>query len=134
VGGSAPAAGRRWRLHGADPPRAASADARAGTAKPSDADQRYCGEPTRDKYGVITRSAVQLRKFVAVFPCPATLLHVTSCQGWQIDHVIPRASGGCDIPLNMQWLPATIKTCADDACKDRWERTYHAVPRRPVQL
>jgi hypothetical protein len=97
-------------------------------------DQRYCGEPTRDKYGVITRSAVQLRKFVAVFPCPATLLHVTSCQGWQIDHVIPRASGGCDIPLNMQWLPATIKTCADDACKDRWERTYHAIPRRPVQL
>jgi hypothetical protein len=37
MGGSAPAAGRRWRLHGARPARRARANARAGTAKPADA-------------------------------------------------------------------------------------------------
>lgn len=97
-------------------------------------DLRYCGEPTRDKNGRVTRSSVQLRKFVAVFPCPRTLLHVTSCEGWQIDHIIPRVMGGCDIPLNMQWLPKAIKTCGGHTCKDRWEQQYHSVPRKPIEV
>jgi hypothetical protein len=96
-------------------------------------DPRYCGEPTRDANGRITRSTAMLRAFVLVFPCPATLKHVTSCRDWQIDHVVPRADGGCDIPLNMQWLPVAIKTCKSSACKDRWERHYHAFPREIVQ-
>lgn len=97
------------------------------------ADPRYCGEPERDADGRIKRSGAQLRRFVAVFPCPSTLKHTTSCRAWQIDHIIPRASGGCDVPLNMQWLPTAIKTCKSSACKDRWERHYHASPRDSVQ-
>lgn len=95
-------------------------------------DPRYCGEPTRDKNGVITRSHTQLRKFVAVFPCPATLLPTVSCIGWAVDHIIPRARGGCDIPLNMQWLADGIKSCKGTVCKDRWELKYHSIPRQKV--
>lgn len=95
-------------------------------------DARYCGEPTRTADGRITRSGAVLREFARVFPCPATLEPVTSCAGWQIDHVIPRASGGCDSQKNLQWLPVAIKTCSLPACKDRWERNYHAYPRRSI--
>lgn len=95
-------------------------------------DPRYCGEPARDKNGEIKRSTTELHKFVAVFPCPATLRPTITCSNWQIDHVLPLGSGGCDKPVNMQWLPKAIKTCKGHTCKDRWERTYHAIPRRPV--
>lgn len=79
---------------------------------------RYCGEPQRTATGKIKRSAEVRRQFERLYPLP---------QGydrsmWQIDHVIPLASGGCDAVRNMQWLPTVIKTCADDDCKDRWER------------
>ncbi len=97
-------------------------------------DPRYCGEPVRAADGRIKRSRQVLREFVQVFPCPATLLPVPSCKGWQLDHVLPLASGGCDAALNLQWLPMPIKTCAADSCKDRWERIYHAQPRQAVQL
>jgi len=90
-------------------------------------DARYCGQPKRDAKGVIIRSAAQVRKFVQVFPCPTTLLHIRACKGWDVDHVIPMASGGCDTPINMQWLPNTIKNCTASDCKDRWERLYHGV-------
>lgn len=97
-------------------------------------DPRYCGEPTRDKNGEIVRSTTQLRRFVEVFPCPATLRPTISCTDWQIDHVLPIGSGGCDKPINMQWLPKALKTCAGKLCKDRWERTYHTLPRHAVAL
>lgn len=97
-------------------------------------DPRYCGEPARYAGGVIKRSAAVLRQFVAIFPCPATLQPTTSCEGWDIDHTIPRAAGGCDSVINLTWLPNVIKSCAGKACKDRWERTYHAYPRAPVNL
>src|SRR5574343_452129 len=89
-------------------------------------DQRYCGEPARHENGRIKRSKEVLRDFVAAFPCPATLEHSTSCKGWQIDHTIPLASGGCDSVANLTWLPVQIKTCGKDYCKDRWERLYHS--------
>lgn len=95
-------------------------------------DPRYCGPPKRDANGVIVRSAVQVRKFVKVFPCPTTLLHIRACRGWDVDHIIPLASGGCDTPINMQWLPNTTKNCTSSDCKDRWERLYHANPRQKV--
>ncbi len=97
-------------------------------------DPRYCGEPERWADGRIKRSRALLREFAKVFPCPATLEPVPSCQGWALDHVLPRASGGCDSQINLQWLPDSIKSCADDDCKDRWERVYHALPHRPVLL
>ncbi len=97
-------------------------------------DPRYCGEPLRDADGRIKRSRAVLREFAKVFPCPRTLEPVTSCPGWSINHTIPLASGGCDSQLNLQWLPNVIKTCASPWCVDRWERTYHALPRRAVVL
>lgn len=97
-------------------------------------DPRYCGEPKRDKHGTIIRSRAVLRQFARVFPCPANLKPVPSCPGWAIDHVVSLAAGGCDSQSNLQWLPAAIKSCASPACKDRWERTYHAIPRQPVNL
>lgn len=98
------------------------------------ADPRYCGEPARDAHGVIKRSQSQLKKFVAVFPCPADLKATTACTGWAIDHIIPLATGGCDAPVNMIWLPDKLKSCAGDVCVDRWERKYHAIPRQAVVI
>lgn len=95
-------------------------------------DPRYCGEPARYRDGTIKRSQAVLRQFVTVFPCPATLQPTTTCEGWAVDHVLPRASGGCDAPVNLQWLPDAIKSCAGTLCKDRWERKYHAIPRQAV--
>lgn len=96
-------------------------------------DERYCGEPARDEAGHLVRSSTERARFVRVFPCPATLQTTGACRGWQVDHVIPLAAGGCDAPKNMQWLPSAIKTCASSACKDRWERRYHALPRQAVK-
>jgi hypothetical protein len=95
-------------------------------------DPRYCGEPARDKHGRILRSRAVLREFAKVFPCPATLEAVPHCPGWALDHTIPLAGGGCDSIANLTWLPAAIKSCGSPACKDRWERIYHAFPRQPV--
>ena len=99
----------------------------AGTPE-APADARYCGEPARTRDGKIKRSQTQLKLYVKVHPCPATLEHSVTCEGWAVDHVIPLASGGCDIPINMQWLPDQIKSCSDKHCKDRWERIYNTVP------
>ena len=95
-------------------------------------DARYCGEPERYENGRIKRSSTVLRRFAEVFPCPSTLQPVTSCPGWQVNHTIPLASGGCDSQINLNWLPVRIKTCTEPWCVDRWERTYHAMPRRAV--
>lgn len=112
--------------------QAARAELAAPGAPGAPQDLRYCGEPDRDALGRIKRSAAILAHFAQQFPCPATLEPVPSCPGWQIDHVIPLASGGCDMQENMQWLPVQIKTCAGRVCKDRWERKYHARPRIKV--
>ena len=97
-------------------------------------DPRYCGEPARTSAGLIKRNRAVLRQFAKVFPCPATLKPVPSCPGWEIDHTIPLASGGCDAIHNLTWLPDKIKTCPGYLCKDSWERTYHATPRQRVML
>lgn len=92
-------------------------------------DPRYCGEPERYTNGQIKRSRAVLRHFVAVHPCPSNGLPDVGCPNWAIDHVIPLASGGCDEIGNLQWLPDAIKSCAV-ICKDRFERTINAIPRR----
>lgn len=98
------------------------------------ADPRYCGEPARTADGRIKRDRAVLRRFAQVFPCPSTLELRPSCPGWAIDHVIPLASGGCDAPINLQWLPDSIKSCTAAGCKDRWERAYHGQPRQPIAI
>lgn len=79
---------------------------------------RYCGEPKRTASGKIKRSAEVRREFERLYPLPPGY----DRSKWQIDHVIPLVRGGCDAVRNMQWLPESIKTCAADDCKDRWER------------
>lgn len=80
---------------------------------------RYCGAPVRNADGSIKRNRAVVKEFERLYPLPAGY----DRNHWQIDHIIPLTNGGCDAVRNMQWLPKTIKTCADDDCKDRWERT-----------
>ena len=80
---------------------------------------RYCGAPDRNADGSIKRSSTVRKAFEKLHPLPSTY----SRADWQIDHVIPLAIGGCDAVRNLQWLPVSIKTCASDYCKDRWERS-----------
>lgn len=88
-------------------------------------DPRYCGPPVRYASGAIVRSSRVRADFMLIHPCPSTRLPISPCPGWQVDHVIPLASCGCDSIANMQWLPVEIKTCAGTTCKDRWEREVY---------
>lgn len=88
-------------------------------------DPRYCGPPARNESGTIIRSTWMRDTFKKIHPCPSTGLTSGACPGWQIDHVLPLASCGCDTLGNLQWLPVEIKTCAGIYCKDRWERTVY---------
>jgi hypothetical protein len=68
------------------------------------------------------RGTVAKAEFRKIHPCPSTGLKTGACPGWQVDHVIPLASCGCDTVENLQWLKNEIKICAGESCKDRWER------------
>lgn len=74
------------------------------------------------------RKASTVREFRKIHPCPSTGKPTGSCPGWQVDHVIPLGSCGCDIVENLQWLKTEIKTCAGNLCKDRWERKINTCP------
>lgn len=63
------------------------------------------------------RSRAQRSAFARAHPCPATGRPAGACPGYVVDHVIPLACGGADLPLNMQW-----QTVAEGKAKDRWER------------
>ncbi|MCU0922563.1 MAG: HNH endonuclease [Burkholderiaceae bacterium] len=87
---------------------------------------RYCTvTPSRDADGSISRRADVLRAFRNHHPCPSTSSTRGPCPGWNIDHVIPLAVGGCDSVGNLQWLPVQLKRCPGDLCKDRWERKVY---------
>lgn len=92
------------------------------------ADLRFCSTIVRDADGRIHRSSAVLATFRRDHPCPVTGLTTGPCKGWSIDHIIPLASCGCDIPFNLQWLPNSIKSCAGSECKDRWERRVYVCP------
>ena len=101
----------------------------SGMANAQPADQRYCysiSDIPRDLQGRIIRSSKPIYAFRSVHPCPVTFKTTGACHGWAVDHVIPLASGGCDVVENMQWLPVEIKSCAGKFCKDRWERVINA--------
>lgn len=90
---------------------------------------RYCTvTPKRTADGSILRRADVLHAFKKHHPCPSTGQSVGACPGWNIDHVIPLAVGGCDAVGNLQWLPVEIKRCAGRFCKDRWERQVYKRP------
>ena len=88
----------------------------------TNADPRYCGgEPKRHASGKIVRSVTERKRFETLYPLPTQYKR----NEWQVDHVIPLVVGGCDLLINMQWLPKSIKTCAANDCKDRWERIIY---------
>lgn len=89
-------------------------------------DPRYCGSPKRDSNNVILRNHAELYKFRIIHQCPSTGNYKGACPDWSIDHVIPLACGGCDIIVNMQWLPNSIKISGAYA-KDKFERKIYAV-------
>lgn len=100
----------------------------AAGVNPQTLDSRYCGEPVaRDPNGKISRDSSVLREFKKLYACPSTGLRWGPCPGWQLDHVIPLACGGCDSVKNLQWLPGEIKSCAGTKCKDRWERKVYCL-------
>lgn len=91
-------------------------------AEPANIDPRYCGgEPKRNAAGKIVRNIAERKRFEAMWPLPVQFKR----EDWQVDHTLPLSEGGCDTVVNMQWLPKAIKTCADDLCKDRFERVIY---------
>lgn len=95
------------------------------------ADPRVCGAPLRDADGSIARSSTAKAEFRRLHACPSTHRTTGACPGWEVDHVIPLACGGCDAVGNMQWLPAAIKRASGPLPKDRWERwVYCQTPSR----
>lgn len=50
------------------------------------------------------RSAAAKAAFRRENPCPATGRTTGSCDGWEVDHILPLACNGPDTPENMQWL------------------------------
>jgi len=87
---------------------------------------RYCTvQPERNSDGKIARRFDVLYAFRSIHPCPVTGKIYGACPGWNIDHIIPLAVGGCDSVSNLQWLPVEIKRCGEDVCKDRWERKVY---------
>ena len=88
-------------------------------------DYRYAGEVIRDADGKTQRSDKVIRAFKRMWACPSTGKHSGPCPGWAIDHTIPLACGGRDAVFNMAWIPDAGKSCAQDYCKDRYERKVY---------
>lgn len=82
------------------------------------ADIRYCGEPERDRYGKIIRSAAVIAEFQRLYPLPSNYKR----SDYQINHALPMVCGGCDIIENMIWMHKLAKTCSADYCQDRHEQ------------
>lgn len=90
---------------------------------------RYCyalADIPRDADGSIHRDSSVIIAFYKAHPCPFTQKTTGACPGWEINHIIPLASGGCDAVWNMQWLPVEIKRCSGSLCVDRFERLIYA--------
>jgi hypothetical protein len=88
-------------------------------------DYRYAGEVVRDADGKIARSTKVINAFKKMWACPSTGLHKGPCPGWAIDHVVPLSCGGRDAVFNLAWMPDAGKSCAQDYCKDRYERKVY---------
>lgn len=88
-------------------------------------DYRYAGVVVRDANGNTARSTKVINAFKKQWACPSTGKHTGPCPGWAINHTIPLACGGRDIVSNMDWMPDEAKSCADDWCRDRYERRIY---------
>jgi hypothetical protein len=63
------------------------------------------------------RSSSAKAEFKREHPCPANGHTYGTSPAYVIDHIVPLACNGADVPRNMQW-----QTIADAKAKDRWER------------
>ena len=68
-------------------------------------------------YAERKRSQKAKNIFKSTYYCPSTGRPKGSCPGYIIDHVVPLACGGLDMPENMQW-----QTKQEAKAKDKWER------------
>jgi hypothetical protein len=68
-------------------------------------------------FAATIRSSSAKAEFKREHPCPANGHRSGPCPGYVIDHIVPLACNGADVPRNMQW-----QTIADAKAKDRWER------------
>lgn len=50
------------------------------------------------------RSSHAVSAFRKSHPCPITGKTTGACPGWAVDHVVPLACCGPDVPENMRWL------------------------------
>lgn len=65
----------------------------------------------RDRHGRIVRSEASKEAFMRETGFPH------GRHGYVVDHIVPLACGGADLPSNMQW-----QTKAEAKAKDKWER------------
>lgn len=82
----------------------------------------------RDASNHIIRSTSARAQFLRANPCPSTGLRFGACPRWFVDHVCPLAVGCIDAPINMQWLPGSIKSCPKASgvqCKDQFEQQIY---------
>ena len=87
---------------------------------------RYCGPPDRDANGVITRNPAVISAFRKNNACPSTGLFTGSCPNWSINHIKPRACGGCDAVYNLAWMPNILKSTPVIGV-DRYERIINGI-------
>lgn len=97
----------------------------ATAADPALTETRYTSVIVRAPDSSISRRSDVLTAFQHIHPCPSTGKETGACPGWAKDHVISLACGGKDEVSNLQWLPNSIKSCANDRCKDRFERKIY---------
>lgn len=81
--------------------------------------------PARNADGTIKRDSKVVSAYRKLYPCPSTGLYTGACPGWSLDHPRPLACGGADAVWNLTWMDNRIKKCADDFCKDRYERKIY---------
>ena len=90
-------------------PKKASKPPRVGAASSHRGDR--CITCDRDKHGRIVRSEDAKKAFEKGTGFPH------GRKGYVIDHIVPLACGGADLPSNMQW-----QTIAEATAKDKVER------------
>jgi hypothetical protein len=83
----------------------------AATVASSTRRSTACETCPRDEHGRILRSGTSKGLFMKLTGYPK------GRPGYVVDHIIPLACGGPDMPTNMQW-----STVAEGKAKDRWER------------
>lgn len=95
----------------ATPKPAKAAESRPTPPPVAHASRTRCQDCDRDEHGKIVRSQDAKRAFMRATGFP------NGRPGFVIDHIVPLACHGADLPSNMQW-----QTTSEAAAKDKTER------------